>query len=539
MHLAPLCLAAACATPRPLSRVRFEDRPIVWRVADDRPVEAKPEATSFERVHSLFASVVQRPVDDALAARPAVRAQNVNAVGGVPDSSWFENRHLTPRAVHHGPGRAEDRPTPPFRITSAKKGGRSLGFMVEDARGLEFILKFDLPEHPELKTAADIVSQRLFYALGYHVPEDHVAYFDADQLRIDGEVMLTVDGTRERLDRPRLETLLEEVGRDARGIRGLFSRFVDGEPLGGWPSVGTREDDPNDVVPHQHRRELRGLHTFCAWLDHVDYKQDNRLDVFIEAEDGRAYVRHYLVDFDTTLGVNAEIFPRVVDGFASVLDVGWVVATLPTFGLWTRPWERIEPVPDLRGVGRWQSEVFLPGEWVPMYPERAFDERTRYDDFWAASVLAKVTPAHIQAAVDAARYTDPRAAAYVARVLVERRRALLEHAFSRVAALDRFYVDGGRFCFVDAWLEHGFGAPATTRYRLTAYSTAGAPIARYARPGGPGGRVCVARFVRTPERYIIVKVDTERAGARLEPVEVHLGRGPEGRRVIGVVREGG
>ncbi|NIW47138.1 MAG: hypothetical protein GWN30_21030, partial [Gammaproteobacteria bacterium] len=59
---------------------------------------------------------------------------------------------------------------------------------------------------------------------------------------------------------------------------------------------GIRDDDLNDVIPHQHRRELRGLRVVAAWLNHFDTKANNTLDVYVE--DG--YVRHYLIDFGST-----------------------------------------------------------------------------------------------------------------------------------------------------------------------------------------------------------------------------------------------
>jgi hypothetical protein len=36
------------------------------------------------------------------------------------------------------------------------------------------------------------------------------------------------------------------------------------------PHAGTRSDDPNDLVPHEHRRELRAGPCFGAWTNLVD-----------------------------------------------------------------------------------------------------------------------------------------------------------------------------------------------------------------------------------------------------------------------------
>ena len=74
--------------------------------------------------------------------------------------------------------------------------------------------------------------------------------------------------------------------------------------LGGFQYQGTRSDDPNDIVPHQHRRELRALRVFGAWTNLTDMKAGNTLDTLV-TEDGRGVVRHYLQDVGSTFGVGA------------------------------------------------------------------------------------------------------------------------------------------------------------------------------------------------------------------------------------------
>ena len=67
------------------------------------------------------------------------------------------------------------------------------------------------------------------------------------------------------------------------------------------------------------------------------------------------------------------------------------------------------------------SANFDPGSWRPFYPNPAFDERTERDVRWGARIVAAFTDEHIRAAVAQGRYSDPRAAEYLARVLIERR----------------------------------------------------------------------------------------------------------------------
>ena len=65
--------------------------------------------------------------------------------------------------------------------------------------------------------------------------------------------------------------------------------------------MGLRSDDPNDLIPHEHRRELRGLRVIASWINHWDLKEMNTLDMYVE-EGGRKFLRHYLIDFGSSLG---------------------------------------------------------------------------------------------------------------------------------------------------------------------------------------------------------------------------------------------
>ena len=81
-------------------------------------------------------------------------------------------------------------------------------------------------------------------------------------------------------DAARLDNVLSRGARQPNGrYRVLASRFAGGKPLGNFRYYGTRPDDPNDIVPHEHRRELRGARVFAAWLNHDDSRGVNSLDM--------------------------------------------------------------------------------------------------------------------------------------------------------------------------------------------------------------------------------------------------------------------
>jgi hypothetical protein len=232
-----------------------------------------------------------------------------------------------------------------------------------------------------------------------------------------------------------LDRLLERVPRREDGsYRAVASRLLAGKPLGPFEYRGRRRDDPEDLIPHEHRRELRGLWTICAWLNHADSRGPNSLDVWV-TENGRSFVRHHLIDFGSCLGSGAVAARSPQTGGEYFVDYGVMARSLLTLGLWRQPWERTVD-PGLPSIGFIEASAFDPDGWRPDYPNPAFDERTEADIRWGARIVAGFTDEHIRAAVAQGRYSNPRAADYLAKVLIERRDKLVKRWLSAPSAAE-------------------------------------------------------------------------------------------------------
>src|SRR5918993_4305888 len=118
--------------------------------------------------------------------RTAKRAVNINTIDEVPDSSWFTNRAgalpLTAEDVRRGPDTSSGPAPGPWRIISGKSDGITPGFTILDTANVMWFIKFDPESNPEMATGAEMVSTKLFWALGYHVPENHLANLRRDNL---------------------------------------------------------------------------------------------------------------------------------------------------------------------------------------------------------------------------------------------------------------------------------------------------------------------------------------------------------------------
>jgi hypothetical protein len=424
--------ATACSGPAP----RFTDGPVVTEVDDTRDIP-EPRELEFWRFSHHVDNFFDRQLTLGLDPVPAGPAQDVNRAGQVVNSSWYQNRTatLTPEQVAQGPGGDDPGPEAfrPWTITGMKVGGRNPGFVFEDARGARYICKFDRPDAPVVTTAAGAIAARLLWACGYHTPDDRVIAFARDDLVIgEGATFSTPAGENRPLTPAQIDNLLAELpSRQTDGTyRALASRFLDGRPLGGYSYNGTRDDDPNDAIPHQNRRSLRALRVFGAWLNHVDLKIDNTLDLYTE-EDGRRFIRHYLVDFDGCLGGYWAARHESRIGYAYDLDLAEVATGIPSVGLYRRPYEHLV-TPAHPEVGVFDADAYDPATWKPNYLNDHVDACRPADAYWAGTVLAQLTPAHIRAAVESGRFHDPAAVDVLTDILVTRREKTIDWALTQV-----------------------------------------------------------------------------------------------------------
>lgn len=402
--------------------------------ASDAAKAPKPKPNGVSNAYDVFDNSVSRPIartfDLARWGRRATghvrEAANVDAADQVRlPSTWWQPRvgfrTVTPEQMLHGPGPGTGPAGRHWTVTHTKVHGVTPGFQIKDEEGQAFLLKFDPPDWPEMSSGAAVIGAKLFWAAGYNVPDDAIAVFSLDDLSIAKGATYT-DGRRRKhpMTRAYLEKILAGVARRPDGrYRCIASRFLEGEPLGPYAYHGRRKDDPEDRIPHELRRELRGLWVLCAWTNHSDSRGPNSLDTWVTAG-GRSFVRHHLIDFSGILGAGPAGPHSYSTGTEYYLDYGIISRQMATLGLAPFQWEDAVD-PHLPGAGYVDWATFEPDHWRPDYPNPAFDDRTARDVRWGARIVAGMNDDLIRAAVGAAHYSDPRVTAYLTRVLMERR----------------------------------------------------------------------------------------------------------------------
>ena len=417
----------------------------MWRDDDMRdiaPVEMFDLSKSYEFLNETFGET----------ARSHGRALNVNTLGEVPDSSWFTNRlgrfDMSIDDIVRGPDTVDGPAPGAWQITGRPDGGITPKFTIRDSRGDTYLIKLDPADFPELPSSVEMISTKIFHAIGYHVPEDFLVSFNVEQLSVaPGAKMRTASGDRRLIRMEDVRQWLSRTPKAADGqIRALASRYVPGKVVGQYRYTGTRPDDPNDIFPHERRRELRGLRVFAAWLNHDDVRSINSIDTYVE-ENGRRYIRHYLQDFGSNLGSGSTSAQQPRGGNEYLLEGDEIAKGLVTFGLWTRGWTKAR-YPKDPSLGNIEADLFEPRRWKANYPQPAFDQMDAADAFWAASIASRFTNEMIHAIVATGRLSNPDAAAYLADTIIRRRDKVVAYWITGTNPLDRFAVSPEQRDFV-------------------------------------------------------------------------------------------
>ena len=402
----------------------------------DDPIARDPETQDASGAQAVEVSDQYDLIENSFLGageKADLRAVNLNTVDEVPDSSWFTNRvgpHMKDAGdiatIVKGPDVGSGPAAGTWTITGRKSEGVTPGFTIKDSTGEIYWIKFDPTGFREMASGAEVISTKLFHAFGYNVPQNYVATLRPEALDIAPDAtMKDEDGRRRRFTRSDLEDILDNAAPNPDGTyRVLASRNLSGRVLGPFRYYGTRPDDPNDIFPHEHRRELRGLSVFAAWLNHDEVRSSNSLDTVLP-DSGRQLVRHHLLDFGSTLGSGSVKAQSRRAGNEFVWESRPTFVTMLTLGLYVRPWIKVD-YPEIPSVGRFESTYYRAEDWKPDYPNPAFRNARPEDRFWAARIVAALSEDAIAAVVKSARFSEPQATEYIIKTLLARRGKVLD-----------------------------------------------------------------------------------------------------------------
>jgi hypothetical protein len=502
-------------------------------------------------------NLIFRPLSEALGVVTSGEAANVNSLDEVPDSSWFQNRiglgWMTPAAVQLGACKPADMLDPDHAargswvIDKGKNDGSTPGFrVVVPGQGAYLIKVEDKDDHPERQSAASAIGAAIHHAAGYHTTCEQVLYIHPALLTLSPGLVMreTYFSPDAPLDHAALDRMLARAPHHGELARVGASVWIKGYDIGPFRYEGTRDDDPNDVVAHEDRRELRALRLLDAWIDRFDARAANSLDAWM-ADDARrprsspGHVVHYQLDTSEALGgdwsvvgIGAESVSRRL-GWSYVIDWRDMSLDFVSFGIPLRPWDTVKTVRghELFGYFSAAPDAFDPERWKPEYPNIAFSRMTERDAAWMARILARFTPETIRAVAEPGRFTDPRNTAYLAGVLEARLERILERYLLGLSPLTEVHMEGSaRLCAADLAEKRRLRDPARFHYAAHVVGGRGRALAVSRRANA---EVCVD-LVHDREKYVVVAVEDGVARGKLL---VHLyDLGVDGFKLAGLER---
>ena len=516
--------------------------------ADD-PLSREPETADasgaqpwdidlyYDLAYNLFVTTRRTPAN--------VRAKNVNTIDEVPDSSWFTNRigsrPVSIEEVQRGPVIGPAPSPASWTVTREKSSGDAPGFTATDANGGTWFVSFDSPVNPDGATGALVIATKIFWALGYNQVEYFVTDFRPEAVKIgDKATKRRPSGRRTPMDQSDIREVLDRAHRSQDGsYRAAAGRLLAGKVLGGFKYEGTRPDDPNDIVPHEHRRELRALRVFGAWTNLTDMKAGNTLDT-IDTEGGRGIIRHYLQDVGSTFGVGANGPHEWNEGWEHIYEGGPSRKRFYTFGFDRSPWHTAH-YDNSETLGRFEADAFDPETWKPRAPTVAYVEMRDDDAFWAARRVMAFSDELIRAVVKTGEFADQAAEAELADVLIKRRDKIGRAYLTRLNPIVDPALDAsGVLSFGNAAVDHRFAEPpASYTARWSTFDNASGeskPIGETKSERSPVQ--APAGLPTGPGAYIQVELSAEHANLASwkQPVRVFFVRQAQGWKLVGLER---
>ena len=481
--------------------------------------------------------------------REPIRAVNVNTLDEVPDSSWFTNRigvrDLPITEITRGPNKFERLDAMDWIVVAGKSpGGFHPGFVAEHPGdpGQVFQLEIDPVDHPQMATGAELIGTLVYHALGYHVEDVYAIRVDPARITISDKATIRDASGRRRFNRRDLDAILRLAARDRQGrVYVSATRFHEGEPVGNFEYHGSRSDDPNDIHPHEHRRELRANRVFSAWLAHDDSRAINTLDLLVAAN-GRKHIRHYMYDFGAILGSATRFAEPSTGNHETYLDKDASLAALASVGFAVPRYLRVPRADGPPSAGAFDSTSFDPVRWKANYPNPAFSNMRPDDAFWGARLVARFSDEAIRAIVDQVRFDDRLAGEHITRVLIERRDAIARTWLNGVnPVVDPRLAADGTLTFANAAVAAGAATPGSgytvswSRFDngLGKAEAAGDEMqVTRERATAPSGLLADAEFVMATIRG----EHPDHPGWR-QPVQVYFRRSAPGWETVGIVRQ--
>jgi hypothetical protein len=534
-----LIAAAALAVVHTADPKFFSDDPIAREPETADASGAKPWDIDlfYDLSYNLFVTPKHVPSN--------TRAQNLNTIDEVPDSSWFTNRvgsrALTADEIVRGPVVNPAPVSSRWTITREKTSGDAPGFTAQDASGQTWFVSFDAPANPQGATGAVVVATKIYWALGYNQIEYFVTQMHPEAIGIAPDATRRrPSGERTPMTQADVREVLDRADRGPDGsYRAAAGRLLSGNVLGGFKYHGTRPDDPNDIVAHEHRRELRALRVFGAWTNLTDMKAGNTLDTLI-TEGGRGVVRHYLQDVGSTFGVGANGPHEWNEGHEYVYQGGPTRRRLFSFGLALSPWQTAD-YEKHDAVGRFEGDSFDPEKWKPRTPTVAYLEMRDDDAFWAARRVMAFSDELIRAVVKTGQYSDPKAEQYLADVLIKRRDKIGRTYLPKINPIVNPALDAaGQLTFGNAAVQAGFAkAPASYKATWFNFDNATGEATRVSQTDSALERMqAPAQLRTTPGSYVKVELSATSAEHKSwsQPVQVYFQRQANGWRLVGLER---